>query len=232
MPKMSRITLTVVLFSLCAGLTAGAQTVVPYVNRTVFSTAAPDATNTFGFEEFSLPSGTGTGFLPDFTELGYVTFLTNSNYQQEIIDGRNVGQGDNDVYTTLASDKSGTIADITFGGGVFSLGFDLKNTANGGTAISQEFTIHLFSGSTALGDFVVLSPVGGSLFQFVGFTSDTPITELTISSLNASPNLDVVLDNFQLAAPVPEPGTIALAVLGGVGLIVARNRRKKGRNIR
>lgn len=205
-----------------------------YNDRTVFSAAAPDATNTFGFEEFNLSPATGTGPLPTLTELGYVSFLTTSNYTQQVIEGTNVGQAGNNVYVTQAANKTGTIANVTFGAGVFALGFDLKNTASAGStagAVPQEFTINLFSGSASLGSFAVLTLPGGSLFSFAGFTSDSPITELTISSTGLSPNLDVVLDNFQLAAPVPEPGTYALALLGGLGLLFLQRRRTRARAV-
>lgn len=231
--KSKHLLLLCVLPLLFSALPARAQTVY-YVNRTVFSTAAPDATTTFGFEEFSLGSAQAMPLGATYTPpgAGYVSFLTTSNYTQRIIDGFNVGQGTNDVYTTLAADKTGTIADITFGAGVFAVGFDLKNTASAGStagAVPQEFTINLFSGSTALGSFSAFTMVGGSLFSFAGFTSDSPITEITISSFGVSPNLDLVLDNFQLSAQVPEPGTVALAVVGGLGLFAAGRRRLKNR---
>ncbi|CAN5530900.1 hypothetical protein BH20VER3_BH20VER3_02860 [soil metagenome] len=216
---------------LFSALPAGAQTLF-YPNRTVFSAAAPQATNTFGFEEFNLAPGTSTGFFSTLTELGYVTFNSNGNYRQEVIDGFNVGQPNNNVYVTIASLTTGTLADITFGAGVSAVGFDLKNTASaGGTAgaVPQEFTISLFSGSATLGSFAVLTLPGGSLFSFAGFTSDSPITQLTITSTGLSPNLDVVLDNFQVSAQVPEPGTVALAVVGGLGLFAAGRRRLKNR---
>ena len=53
-----------------------------------------------------------SGFLPDFTELGFVIFHTNSNYGQEIIWGGNVGVGNNNVYLPNAADHSKTNADV------------------------------------------------------------------------------------------------------------------------
>lgn len=217
------------LLALCsAGLGASAAhaqlspSVIPFTNRTLFQTAAPNATNTINFQEFNLGDAQTSGFLPAFTELGFVTFKTNSNYVQEIIDGFNVGQGNNDVYTTLASNKNSTIADVAFGAGVFSLGFDFKNTANGAFSaglIAQPFTFQLFSGSTSLGSFIETVVPNGSTFAFAGFVSTLPITELIITSVSASPNLDVVLDNFALPNQVPEPSTWALMAGGLLALV-------------
>jgi len=75
-----------------AAASAGAQ-VIPFIGpepttRTTFMSAAPDATLVIDFEEHHLTAtNETTGFLPDFTELGFVTFHTNSNYGQEIIYG-------------------------------------------------------------------------------------------------------------------------------------------------
>src|SRR5204863_9881035 len=92
--------------------------------RSIFTNAAPDATLVIDFEEHHLTAtNETTGFLPDFTELGFVTFHTNANYGQEIIWGGNVGQGNNNVYLPNAADHSKTNADVTFGNGVMAVGF-------------------------------------------------------------------------------------------------------------
>lgn len=200
------------------------QTVV-YANRALFQAAAPAATNTIDFER-GLAQGTGTGPLNTFTELGYVTFHNNSNYTQQIIDGFNVGQGPNDVYVSQALNKALPTADITFDAGVLAFGLDFKNTSNGlGTGLNSEsYTFNLFSGAISLGSFSAVTPQDGSTFQFIGFTSNIPITGLTIVATvpNAPPNRDIVLDNFLVSSPVPEPGTTAFVGLGLLGLVAAQ----------
>src|SRR5436309_10008069 len=106
--------------------------------RSIFTNAAPDATLAIDFEEHHLTAtNETTGFLPDFTELGFVTFHTNSNYGQEIIYAGNVGQGTNNVYFTSAANHMLTLADVTFGDGVMAVGFDLK--AGGVALVPQTF---------------------------------------------------------------------------------------------
>ena len=211
----------ILCFSLASVVSGFGQTATPYLNRTLFDAQA-GATNSFGFEEFNLGVGGSTGFLPTLTELGYVTFNITPNYKQEVIDGFNVGSPNNSVYLSVATDHSQTVADVTFAGGVIALGFDLKDDAGNGTAadVPQDFTINLFgAGGLSLGTFLTSTIPGGTTFTFNGFTSNTPITEMTISSTAASPNLDLVLDNFEVSAPVPEPGSLALAIAGMTGLI-------------
>lgn len=211
---------------LCAASSSLEGQIVRFDNRILFEAAATNATLMIDFER-GLASGTGTGSLPDFTELGFVTFHSGSNYTQQIIDGFNVGQGGNDLYVSQALNKPLPTADVTFGPGVFELGFEFKNTSNGpfgAGLIPQSFTFNLFSGAISLGSFISSTIPDGSTLQFLGFISDTPITGLTIVATvpGASPNLDIVLDNFLVSNPVPEPGTTAFVGLGVLGLLGAR----------
>ncbi len=211
---------------LCAASSSLQGQTVRFDNRTAFETAATNATLTIDFER-GLPSGAGTGPLGDFTELGFVTFHAGSNYTQQIADGFNLGQGGNDLYVSQATDKSLPTADVTFGPGVFELGFEFKNTSNGPNGaglVPQSFTFSLFSGAISLGSFISSTIPDGSTLQFLGFISDTPITGLTIVATvpGAPPNLDIVLDNFLVSSPVPEPGTTAFVGLGVLGLLGAR----------
>ena len=170
--------------------------VLPFTDRSTFSSAAPAATNVINFENHS----GSEGYLPEFTELGFVTFHTSTNYGQEVIDGYNIGQAGNKVYVTIAADLTQTIADITFGYGVLAVGFDLKNTGNNATTGSQGFLATLYSYATMLGTFPISSPPGGTTFQFAGYVSSAPITRITFSSYEASPNQNIVLDNFALSS--------------------------------
>ena len=207
--------------------TALAQQATPHLTQADFDLAA-GPTSSFGFEEFDLSAATSTGFQQTFTELDFVNFNAQPNFKQEVIEGSNVGSPNNNVYLTVASDKSLPIADITFGLGVTAVAFDLKDDAGNGTAadVPYMFTINLFSNAQSLGSFVTSTIPGGTMFTFNGFTSSTPITEITISSGAVSPNLDLVLDNFQVSAQaVPEPTSALLLVCGLLILGGAVHRR-------
>lgn len=65
----------------------------------------------------------------------------------------------------------------------------------------------------------------GAPLSFVGFTSDTPFSTVTI----ADPTRGLAFDNFTYAsggASVPEPASAALVGLALVGLSIARKRRR------
>ena len=207
----------ILLFTIgCAAVCASAQ--VPFYNRTLFLTAAPAATNVIDFQDFHLSESGTSGFLPEFAELGFVRFETNFNYSQEVIEGSNVGQPGNNVYTTLAANLNQTIADITFGRGLPAVGFDLKNTANASTTGggSQTYFATFFACSTNLGTFPIISPPGGTNFQFFGLVSSNLITEVTFSSTEGTPNLNLVLDNFAVPSePSIPPIPLQLQHLSG-----------------
>jgi hypothetical protein len=55
--------------------------------------------------------------------------------------------------------------------------------------------------------FPIVAPAGGTTFQFFGMTSTNPITEIQFSSVEGTPNLNLVLDNFLVASRPPVPPT-------------------------
>lgn len=114
--------------------------------------------------------------------------------------------------------------DTSFATGVLSLGFDFKDTAGNGTAgaVPQTFTFTLYSGATSLGSMMSATTPPGTAFTFLGFTSTLPITEMVVTSTNASPNQDVVLDNFAVSNPVPEPGVSVSLAVGLLGLVAGQ----------
>ena len=65
--------------------------------------------------------------------------------------------------------------------------------------------------------------------QFLGFTSDSAFTQVTIAAISGySYTLDtLVYGDASAVAPVPEPATTLLIGTGLVGLVGARIRRKK-----
>src|SRR5437667_7401617 len=73
--------------------------VLTFADRGSFTNFAPTATLVINFENHS----GNEGFLPDFNEIGFVTFHDTTNYNQEVIVGYNIGQPGNKVYTTVAA---------------------------------------------------------------------------------------------------------------------------------
>src|SRR5690242_8577777 len=81
---------TALLASICSWLWFGAEPAawaqtVTYANRSLFQTAAPGATNTIDFQEYTLGTAQGTGFIGPITELGFVIFHTDTNFRHEVI---------------------------------------------------------------------------------------------------------------------------------------------------
>lgn len=87
---------------------------------------------------------------------------------------------------------------FSFGTGLSAFGIDIDTSATTGA----------YSATTNLGDIIasVSDPFPGfSTGNFVGFSSDTPFTSVTIS---ANTGFTYTLDTLRA---VPEPGTLALA---------------------
>ncbi len=66
---------------------------------------------------------------------------------------------------------------------------------------------------------------GGSLTNFVGFVSDTPLSSVVLSATAPNTNLFVSADNIVLSA-VPEPGTWLLMLAGGAAALRLGARRR------
>lgn len=110
-------------------------------------------------------------------------------------------------------------------------GHDLNGFAiNFGTKNGSTVNFELFN---AAGDSVGAfskGSTGGSVFNttdFVGVT-DTPFTRILITTTDQYLNLNKLHDDSPFNPPsVPEPSTIALLSLGGIGLAVTSCRRRK-----
>ena len=73
----------------------------------------------------------------------------------------------------------------------------------------------------------MLTVQGGTYNPAVGFMIDLDSGYDGMQAIVDSPD-QVIMDNFSLMAanPIPEPGTIALLTLGGLGALVAIRRRR------
>src|SRR5256885_15242163 len=161
-----------------------AATVV-FATRATFDAAAPNtSTITFG--------NTAATLANSLTYSG-VTFAGGADYQVEVIDGFNVGAPGNFVLTanTNTPGAVGPNIVITPPSGTLAFGFDIKssNAALGAVGTgSYEITVN----GTLVG---TVTPTYTG-FSFIGFTSDVPITSITIRALSGG---DPVLDNVSFS---------------------------------
>jgi hypothetical protein len=190
--------------------------VTVYTNKTAFLAAINSNYYQEGFESttigptsFNFSGGTGTtykytatstsaagGFYPFVPTGGSSQALATSNSNQPITFTVNAGS-----------------APVTAFGGYF---FD-TNVSGSLAGTLPEVTTNLSAGYTTLSS--------ATFTSFIGFTSNTPFTSLTVGELPASNNFPSI-DNFIVgtANPVPEPASIAVL---GVPAAMALLRRRR-----
>jgi hypothetical protein len=220
MLRFSKVVLSFTAFALlCLAAHATQAAPVVFTSRTTFDAAAP-GTNTITF-------GSTAATLANSLTYSGVTFAGGTNYQVEVIDGTNVGAPGNFVLTsnTNTPGASGPSIVITPPANTTAFGFDIKSSDSAlGTLGTGSYQITI--NGTPVG---TVTPTYTS-FSFIGFTSDVPITSITITALSGG---DAVLDNvsFNGAAPTetPEPATMLLFGTGiaGAASFVRRRRRQQ-----
>jgi hypothetical protein len=226
---------------LIAGSSALSAGPVFYTDLTTFTTAVGSAPSTFGFDsvvsgggsanfataaglslngfQFVGTNGTGgyylgaagPGFIPADYDRG-----TGSSLQGPATSSGTYGISDGQLTITMPT------------GGVTAFGLQLWDVLSGNYAGAGTDTVNLTAnGSTGS---VVTPPISGT--AFIGFTSSTPITSVTLTgtTFDEFPTISGVY--FAPAgggtSAVPEPSTWALALLGG-GLMVWAFRRQPQR---
>ena len=219
---MSKHTLSLTLAAAlltAAATTAHAASPTLYGNRAAFM-AATTGHQVQDFEGFA----DGTSLL-GVEVLPGVTLSTNLD-RLEIFQG----SGDKEAFAT-SRDGAEAWYDITLTGGIHAFGFDVDafDPATPGPA----FLSYLFAdGDTTYTEIPIL-PVNATEQEplFFGIVSDVAVVGIRWAE---GPEIggiacceETALDNLVVAAPVPEPGTMAL-FLGGAGALAAWRRRCVG----
>ena len=129
------------------------------------------------------------------------------------------------VCSIIRGDNPLQTLSITFpGAGVTAIALNYGALGGGG----KIFTFTLSNGFTFRPGAVAFDPSLPN-YGFIGFTSDTPFTSITLSDGGSliSPSINMDLDNvrFGSTACVPEPGLLTLLGLGVLPLGLMRSRR-------
>lgn len=194
------------LLGLFAVATSGSAAVIPFGSRAAFDAAFPGAVreNWDGFAN-------GTVFL-DGTGANGITYNSsagNALVTNAFLNTTNPnGLGD----TTAGFFQAADSITFTFTGAVRSFGIDINTFA----AIPGAYTATTDLGNV-IGSFFDPFP-GFSTGQFVGFSSDSSFSSVTIAAAATTQPQSYTLDTLRAVAAVPEPATAALLALGLLGI--------------
>jgi hypothetical protein len=116
---------------------------------------------------------------------------------------------------------------VSFSTPVYGFAADIGSVFNWGSTNDPTITFTFAGGSES---FTLPNYLFGTAntLNFVGFTSDTPFSSVSISD----PTYGLAIDNFEVATgltvagAVPEPSTWAMMILGFAGLGLMAYRRK------
>lgn len=208
------LSLTLPLTCLASVASAGVTT---FTSRASFQASLPAGNffNNFSGvpDAFSSPvaSVTGTGGTPT---IGYTITAPTSG----------LGVFPDTGFKAVGNWNQGQPVVVTFNtGNTFSAGGDIWLSDINGTRVAGTVTVNYSDGSSVL----VPSTTTGAL-GFAGITTD--VAALSTMTILSSPDGYLNFSNFSVAtAAVPEPSSIALALMGTAGLAAAAVRRRRRR---
>lgn len=206
--------------------------------RVNFGTATSGATvTTDGFEGITTPTSNGIGSVPEgtsFARTGYsvsaggisgatLTVLDNTylNGGNQIRNRFGAGTG------SVVDDSYGDLT-FTFAAPTTAFGLDIATIARGFSGASSGAFVLTVGGVAYTYNYS-----GSSGFGFLGITTDTPFSSLTIATSKTN---DSLFDNVRIAGPaatpaVPEPASWAM-MIAGFGLVGFAMRRRQTVNTR
>ena len=174
---------------------------------------------TNGSNTATLWNGSARLFNNDGSGIG-LTYVGPSSSGVEIIDSGSIGTPGNAVLINQGTVTPTDGITITLPPGAFeAIGFDLRMTTN--TAHATSFAISVNGVPTAV------VPVTDSAFSFIGFTSTSPINNVSIFATGIAGG--PIIDNVTVAelAAVPEPTTMTLLFFGAAGVVAKRLRKSR-----
>jgi hypothetical protein len=187
---------------------------IVYTDRASF---AANATNlqTITFEGLAPPNSFTFFNSPPGLTLQGVTFQGSPNNLFVIDPGFNPPNFAFNSGQFLQENNSGGTLNVALPAGTTAVGLDVSSF------LPQSAILRL-----STGDVLTVPEPGRPNFAFIGFTSNVPVTSLSITITN---NGNPTIDNFSfgVAAPVPEPGTLTLTGVGLLGFVGSRWRRRR-----
>lgn len=203
--------------------------------RTQFTTATSGAT-TDGFEGITTPTSNGIGSVPEgtsFARTGYTVSAGGiAGATLTVLDNTYVNGG-NQIRNRFGA-STGSVVDDAYGDLTFSFatpvnafGIDIATIARGFVGSSSGAFVLTVGGIPYTYNYS-----GSSGFGFLGITTDTPFSSLTIATSKSN---DSLFDNVRFASPavaaVPEPATWGTIILG-FGLLGGMMRRRTAARLR